>query len=83
MKEVKYPGFWKTADYIRSSYRWVEPCLGTKELLRMTRELMRHFSHAMQYNGLLWARTHWYEHIDEYIKEQEEKIYGKENHVLT
>ena len=44
---------------------------------------MDHFRYAMIHNGLFWARSHWYEHIDEYIKEQEEKIHGKENYILT
>lgn len=83
MKEVKYPGFWKTADYIRRNHRWVEPCLGTRGLLKITRELMEHWKYAMSYKGLFWVRSHWYGHIDEYINEKREMMYGTENYVLT
>jgi len=83
MHDIKYPRFWGTVDYIRRNYRWVEPCLGTKGLLRITRDLMDHWRSAMFSKGLFWARSHWYEHIDEYIREQEGKIHGKENYVLA
>lgn len=83
MGDIKYPGFWKTADYIRRNYRWVEPCLGTKGLLKITRDLMEHWRYAMFHKSLFWVREHWYQHIDEYIKEQEEMLNATENYLLT
>ena len=81
MKDVRCPGFWKTADYIRRNYRWVEPVLGTKYLLRITRDLIEHWKYATFHKGIVYVRAHWYEHIDEYIKEQEEMLNATENYV--
>ncbi len=81
--DVVNPGFWKTVDYIRRNYRWVEPCFGTKGLLRITRELMEHWRYAYIHSGHYFVNRHWYEHIDEYIKEKRMMLDATENYVFT
>lgn len=83
MLDVVNPGFWKTVDYIRRNYRWVEPCFGTKGLLRITRELMEHWRYAYIHSGHDFTNKHWYEHINEYLIEEREKCYATENYVLA
>lgn len=83
MARVNIPPFWGTVDYIRRNYRWAEICFGTRGLLRIVRELMKHFEHAAKYNGLQWAREHWYKHINEYLIEEREKCYATQNYVLA
>lgn len=37
----------------------------------------------MIHHSLYWARLHWYENIDKYIREQGEKFYATQNYVLA
>lgn len=78
--------FWNVVEYIRWHFISYEPIVGTKELLRTTRFLMKEYRRRKSYYGDTWEVFNDFlrECVNPYMKNQMEVIYdGQENNVLS
>ena len=78
--------FWHLVDYIRWHFLSYESIVGTKELLKTARYLMKEYRRRKSYWGDTWEVFNDFlrEYVTPYIKNQMEVMYdGQKDNVLS
>ena len=70
--------FWRLVDWIRWHHMWYEPTVGTKQLLRTSRSLMKEYRRRKSYYGDTWEVFNDFlkQCVDPYMRNIKEEAYG-------